>query len=529
MEIKSINTSPKISKVHTASKEALDFSKGEIIIAKIVSIDGEIVTLKTKEEMIFTAKILSRMDLSIGDNLKLVVKGKQAGKLIMQALSVNADTVELSTDVTTQQGSGKQILLIAGLFKNIDIEPTNESINEIMSVLEKNPGLDPKTAVFMVVNEIAVTEESIEIVKQLETSGNFVSDKLIEILNQIIVNESYPQNEKAEILLKLLGESNTYQNQDAEAQTARLRADVKPMAVSVAANNTFYSIVPSKVTHEVQNRTGDANESSSIAGGQETNALNSEILAETENVKMVINSIFEQGAGKPQQYIQSPTPQNTTNDTNTQNILQSKSLQPVLAKIISLFADVDDIKSGKAGIKKENQNKIEKLLELKETLKNSDIKNRDVLAAKTDKIISQSKLSSDINRFNLYHVPINLGRDRQTAEVYIYKRKRNKNKNKDSLEVNILIGLDTQNLGRFEVLIKANEKNLKVKMSRDSDRAKEIIELRARKLKKTFTDMGYAFEEFEIERLHERTTLANAEEVLIGKVAPSSTKIDYMI
>ena len=525
MEIKSINTSQKISKVHTATKNELGFEKGEIIFARIVSIDGEIITLKARDDTLFTAKIFSELELAVGDDLKLAVKGRQGDKLVMQALSVNPDVVETPLISTQQPEESKLILLIVNLLKKYGIEPTSAKINEIAAGMEKNHGLDLKTAVFMAVNEMAFTEENVEIIKQLESGNAMVSNRLLEILGQMIISEAFPGSENPEAALELLGESLPFPEAPHMPES---RESTAPVSISVDPERNFYSVSLAGTPGRAQSPEAAPSAETGIPEAFGEAGYEAETVREAQTVKNIITWLFKSGVITDFENTQDYMPEGGDASYDVQNISHEKAVQEILTKIFAIFARVKDLENGGRKIKTENERKMQALLELKETLKNSDIKNRDVLAEKLDKLISQSRLVSEINRYTLLHIPLNMGREQKTAEIYIYKRKKKGGKT-DAQEIKILIGLDTENLGRFEVLITAKDKSLSIKMARGEDRANEVIALRARKLKKTFAELGYSLSDFKIERLREKTTPANAEEVLTGGVSPSSFKINYTI
>jgi hypothetical protein len=124
-------------------------------------------------------------------------------------------------------------------------------------------------------------------------------------------------------------------------------------------------------------------------------------------------------------------------------------------------------------------------------------------------------------------VPINFGQNRQTAEIFVYKRGSKKAKKADE-PTTILIGLDTQNLGRFEVLTKAYNKSLTVKIGRENEDADALIKRKTDDLRDMLKESGYTLNGLSIEKLFEKTTPVNAKDVLEAAVEGRTSKIDYM-
>ncbi len=532
MEINSIINKADVSQHISENNYALNFKKGDVIVAEIVAANGDTIALKTSDELLLTGKLMSELQLSVGEHIEFEVKGKTGNKYVLQTLPSAFDTVEISYDSSEQTGSSKASIIISNLLSNINIEADQGAIDEILAALDENPQLDMKTAVFMLTNDIALEEENIEIIRQFESNDNLFSEKLLAMLNKMVSDAAFPGKEYSSAFYKPINEGSS--------ENTINTSDILKEGGGEGNNNQLVDSIS-------EDKVGDF-VFSQIETPQAAQQEDSEVVAELQNnqfisaektvdsqenaqIKTIINGLFSNKSNilqkLEQQQNQPVSHGNLNHSSNPENFFEDKAFQSLLPKIILLFTKIEEIKSGKTSIKNADKEQMQKLFELKETIKSSDIKNRDILTAKTEELISQNKVLSEIKRFSFFNIPINFGKHQETAEIYVYKRKKNKSK-KNPQETRILIGLDTQNLGRFEVLVKANAKNLSIRMSRENEIANEVIELRSKKLKKLFNDMGYKLTSFKLEKLLEKTTLANAEQVLVAGIK-SHSQVDYTI
>ena len=518
MEIKSVKSVNNIARLPSVKEHEPGFVKGETVVAKVMTVNGENITLQSRDEIVFSAKVLAQMQLEQGDTLELEVSGREGGKYIMRAISVNPDLVEIGQSPEIAQEAERLNSQIDVLLKALDIEPTAKMTQQIAAAMKNTPNLDVKTAVFMLANNIEPTAENVQILQQFEAQRGTASQVLTEMAAQILLVESLPEGELQSALQYLKGyiEGNrSLPNnfpQSAQAQT--------PKAASIETGNGFYSVSSAArgtvtIPNINENTMAEATQSAQNITPEQANAANSAAQALSQARELLSGSAVQKGEVQ-------------ISEAAASVLLQDKEAIRIMAKIFELFSGTDELKSKLSDVKKESETKELKLFALKDAIESTDIKNRQVLESQADRLIAQNKMASDINRFAYFHLPINFGNMQKTADIYVYKRKK-KASAKEEGQISILIGIDTESLGRFEVLMRANGKNITVKMSRDSENANEVIELRLKNLRKSFADLGYSLSEFSIERLAQRTTPVIAEEVLAAEDMVSEHRIDYTV
>jgi hypothetical protein len=201
----------------------------------------------------------------------------------------------------------------------------------------------------------------------------------------------------------------------------------------------------------------------------------------------------------------------------------------VAAKILALFARLDDggqeaaksLKDTAAGMEK-------KLLELKDVLGNTNLANKGELAAKTEQMISQGRIMSDNSLFTYIQIPVTANEQNRSAELYIYKRSR-KGKRIDPENAVILIGLDTENMGRVETVIRVERRSVYLQFKTEKEGAANSISRNASKLQDMLSEVGYTLAHTRITRLHEKTTPLNAAQTMVQNSRRTSTYVDLRV
>ncbi|MCK5129562.1 MAG: flagellar hook-length control protein FliK [Clostridiales bacterium] len=531
MQIKTIKTQNGLSGGQNQYQNLQALKKGDVVVAEILAQKGEVLTLKKQDNFIFTAKILSEMQLTIGEHVELLVEDKIGKHYIMKVTTETQSAIELTSETTAQAPVSKSEAKITGLLNNLGIEFSNHDVENIATVMKDIPRLDVKTAVFMTINKLPITLENIEIVKQFVTNDN-ISQNLLEILEHVALETSphvdahlneQLQNEKTS---QLIGQSDQTVRSDSN-QAMRSDGNKSVLQENALNQNINHSAI--KLDSELSAAVQKAYVNGEAMVAQEHVATEDIInLSKNEPVKAVVDQFLQKDSAKHGVEKQLNTLLSKSDASHEGINPKDVAMLKIASKVMSIFTNIEDVKKGQIDIKKEAEDVPRKLVELKETIKTTDLKNSKTIIDKADKVILQNKMTQDVNRFTFLHIPFNLNNAKQTAELFIFRNNKSK-KNKEDDQTRILIGLDTQNLGRFEAMIQAHQKNLSIVFSQENDRAQEVIKLRAKGLEAKLSKMGYTLSEVKVERLLERTTVVNAEEAIKNNISSSSSFIDYKI
>ncbi len=527
MEINAISPEQKAALVNNNKQGSPEYTKGEIISAEVVSQEGEVATLLAEGEKYFTAKIVSGLQFSAGDTLELLVNGKQNGNFVMTMVSGDADRVILSSqDAVNQDQIPKDINILNALKSaGLPVDETNTAI--ISEAMAENPDMDVKSAVFMLSNKIPFTKENVNALLSFENSQDSAGNKLIDIAGLAIFTEDYVTSSKAQVQMPENNALNDMQTLSEASHFAGHTLEV-PTLESLSAQDPSMQGVPLEIMVEQAADNLMTEPTQTIDSGKAQLSADTQAAETRAEQLQYLDSIIENGNEDNKAENNIISDKKSEAFLKSQNALKDDNVKELLSKVMKSFVKIDDLISKETNIKKAGLSNMQKYLELKRTIDNSDILNKGAMSDKAQELISQNKVTADVKDYNFYHVPINFGQNRQTAEIFVYKRGGKKQKGDDE-SLKILIGLDTQNLGRFEVFAQAKNKSLSIKIGRENEAADALINSKTDELRKLIGETGYSLSSISIEKLFEKTTPVNAKDALETFLDDRTSKIDYMI
>jgi hypothetical protein len=92
-----------------------------------------------------------------------------------------------------------------------------------------------------------------------------------------------------------------------------------------------------------------------------------------------------------------------------------------------------------------------------------------------------------------------------------------------------LIGLDTENIGRVETIIKAENEKISLKICAENEGILDVFNKSEGSLKKAIETTGYTLTGITTHILKEKTVLTNAEEILTREVGNTYEKFDVRV
>lgn len=195
---------------------------------------------------------------------------------------------------------------------------------------------------------------------------------------------------------------------------------------------------------------------------------------------------------------------------------------------ISRKLSADDISTGKM------KEKLVKILTDAEVLVNSPhaaIPNNAENAAGTVSLLGETVRMMDLlNSFNIlyWQLPVNLGGDRGTAELYVMKRKQGR-KRIDPNDTTIFLSLDTQNMGRVESLLDVKGNVISMDLRTESQSVSDFIRSNITGLYSGISECGYKLVNVNYSIISEPAVPTEQEKLLLSKAIHSHAKIDYRI
>jgi hypothetical protein len=202
--------------------------------------------------------------------------------------------------------------------------------------------------------------------------------------------------------------------------------------------------------------------------------------------------------------------------------------EQIADKALAMFVDLADADELALHLKKAVQELPEQLKELKLLIEHTDNTVKDTVAAKFDQIEKQLSMMNEVKRFDCYQIPLQNGSQQQAAELYVYRYRGGK-KTVDPENILILLGLDTQYMGRVETLIKTSGKSLGIEFNLEDMRLGDEMKADAAHLEQAVKDAGYQLTGVSVQQLAARTTLLNAQERFEKEAGGSAGNVDVRI
>jgi len=140
------------------------------------------------------------------------------------------------------------------------------------------------------------------------------------------------------------------------------------------------------------------------------------------------------------------------------------------------------------------------------------------------------KIMDLLNSFHIlyWQIPVNLGGNKETAELYVMKRRQNR-KRIDPHDTAIFLSLDTQNMGRVEALLDVKGNGISMDLRTESSGVSDFIRSNINSLYSGISECGYRLVNVTYSVAGAPADLAEQEKLLLAKANRSHTKIDYRI
>ena len=145
----------------------------------------------------------------------------------------------------------------------------------------------------------------------------------------------------------------------------------------------------------------------------------------------------------------------------------------------------------------------------------------------TRRLMDHVRLLNNIDQFVYIQLPVRMGEERKTAELYLFKKKNGKKA--DPENTNILLALDLENMGHLEALLNIRNKDISIRMEVPGTAEKEYFSEKTVMLHDMLAEAGFKLVNSSISCFKEETTPLNALSALDRYINVRSGRIDYMV
>jgi len=530
MRIEQISTTKNI---HERSYEKA-LAQGDILIAQVTAVMEDAVALKSQGGAALTARLLGSIGVAVGDFVETVVDEADGGLYVLRIIDISRGPVNNDTRENTQGSS---------------TTAAAQTLWDTLSMLKMNPGAEPKSALFLARHGIPA-QGNIETMNQLAKGAEPIGKLMSEAMSLIRATVQTADTNSSGVAMQPATQEKTQtsapagqpeaalsiqaENASAASRLADTAAEIKAAAQSAAAPNIQTDAAAADAAHPISSAVQNAPQAARPSGSIE--APKPDIPAEkrtatdmqkagsaiTTEAKTAIQNTYD---GKARGRMDLGSSKNGLAKGAVPQGIKDLFLQ----KAAPLFIRLADREALALRIRKAMKALPEELKELKLLLDRNDTKNKDIAVQKLESAEKQISLLAQVKRFECFRIPLLLhGNRAATAELYVY-RYMNKKASQDGQNTVILLGLDTEHMGRVETLLKASGKSLDIKLHLEDMRLSGEISNDVQQFKETAADLGYSQINLNIVKLAARTTLLGAEEKLTAYADGGAGNVDIRI
>ena len=145
----------------------------------------------------------------------------------------------------------------------------------------------------------------------------------------------------------------------------------------------------------------------------------------------------------------------------------------------------------------------------------------------THRLMEHVRLLNSIDQFAYMQLPVQLENQRKAAELYLFKRKGGRKP--DPENVNILLALDLENMGRWESFINIRKKDVSIQMEVRGAAEKEFFRANTVKLHDLLDEAGFRLVSAGITATEEETTPLTALSSLGRHTTSRAGAIDFLV
>ncbi|MGI5918668.1 MAG: hypothetical protein ACOX8N_03305 [Christensenellales bacterium] len=533
------------------------FRQGDFVMSEVVKVQDGTAVLRTAQGTLLFANLTGHLNLLPGDRVETVVVEASPGRFVLRVLDI------IRSDTAAPEPN--QIETPAQFFQP-------QTLHSALTMLKMNTNLVPKAAEFMARNGIPATPENISTLGQLAGEGPRVAQLLTRMIAEPVLvmtpSENMPDPGIAAILtgVSIEPEQGRYDSPGAAPQdtAAQAQADVaaKTQAQAgppAAGPHASFAPTPGNTAAAPQNAAtsvqpdmpaaAPGTSGAALTPPAETNPAASPATAQASAANTPPDASAQAAAAAPQAdtTIQSNTPlfrpdsSSVPDGVKANRAIASYLTLPekansggeepasLLQRLASLFVDLKDRENLPARLRGAVRELPVQVKELKNSLLSTDSNVRNGWGQQAEQLDRQLSMLADIKRFHCYHIPLTTAQEApSTAELYVYRQKRRK-KDQAPDSYAVLIGLDTQHMGRVEAMIRARGRSITLEFRLEQESLAGEFEKGAKALAPAIEQAGYYLGSISVCPLAAKTTVLNAEDVLTEGHAADTGGLDIRI
>ena len=569
-------------KVRTGAETVVSsLEEGDSIKAEALANYRGSVLMKTDDGQTFKARLDSDVSLSVGEAVLLEMTGKEAGVV---TLSIRGEAALGEASERFMPASGfedKTLSAYAEKLAELNMPVTEETASLMREIMSLNPGMTLDEAAFIASNGLTGDETLIGAALSILPDGEKL-DAMIERLLALMTQPDAAEPLNAELdnkgyvgrdaLIAPPGETGVLIVPPAVTQQTGVTewiTLIKDGMMDAAKASLLAEPKQEPIVQEIISQSESAMQSRNLENNEEMLKINisaekAPLLASQETENMPATESASQptsiplwgGVARSDGVV--PPDSETVGKAIAGLLSELPEFRGVPEQILERFSDMllriagdseaasggdvgklmnlldklftrigkNDSDAG-ARLKSAKEELFARLMFLEEAISRAEPSAKNQMLDQTRKLMDHIRLLNNIDQFVYMQLPVHLGEERKTAELYLFKKKNGKKL--DPEDVNILLALDLENMGRWEGLLNIRKRDVSIRMEVAGPKEKEYFSENTVLLHELLAGAGFKLVNTDIAYTVVETTPLTALSALDRMTADRIGKIDFTV
>lgn len=244
---------------------------------------------------------------------------------------------------------------------------------------------------------------------------------------------------------------------------------------------------------------------------------------ELDNLIKMLDASDDKNLSKFSENIKSTFENSLIKSSSTQH----KALQTQSSKLNNEIAKPEDIAVPK--VEQWISNLEKELASISKYIANSTSSNKEKILVTVNKLETAIQFFNELTGFEMFvQMPLLLKQKQTNGELYIMKRKGKKG-SINSRDFSFFLSLSTENIGNLDIFVHVKNKNVKVKVSAENEKFKQLIISEYKTLYDALKEKGYYLYDLGFELKDEKVSVFNAEKKALMLSDNQAKKIDIKV
>ena len=458
--------------------------EGQAFKAEVLSVERDIAVLKTADGEVFKAKLETDAELQPGDKVMFKVLGRESGYAVLSLNDQGAESGKSAEYLRlVWDFDDKSLAPQAGKLAELNMPVTEAAARTMREIIANNPGMTLDDAAFIASNKISGDQ------KLVDAARSMLSDdgKTGAIIERILTMLDMPETAggSAPAADNNLEPKHSAPLTDWLAQTGEntVQGETEPAKNIITHNEGNLQsrniVSDEKILHnpvfDVEKQAFESDEQR-IDGREALETKGTAVSDNTESAAKIISKIIAEipefrGTPEPALEKFSNMLLRVAGESADISGGDFDKLKNLLEKLFTRIEKND----GDAGMRLRNAKDelFARLALAEEAISRASPPTKEAMIEQTRNLMDHVRLMNNIGQFAYIELPVKFGEEHKTAELYLFKRKGGRRP--DPENVNILLALDLENMGRWEALLNIRTKDVSIQMEVRGAEEKEFF------------------------------------------------------